>query len=71
MVDAFGHHTEMVAYRDGCQEVLDVVGPDEMGVYDIPIGVTAEEIVLQSPSERKEWGTSDDLTLDADVGVGT
>ena len=70
--DLLAVHAEVDAHGDGCQQVVDVIGTDELGLHLMPLG--AASLFLEghqglAPAELQEGVARDDLAADTGVLV--
>ena len=56
-----------IAYRDGCQHVIQIVGTNEMRLDGKPFAHVTSISVLLAPTELEEWCTRDDLATNEDI----
>ena len=69
MTDGVEGDVVAIAHGDGCEDVVEVVGPDEVCLDLHPLAAVACVVVLFTPAELQEGCTGDDLAPDEDVGV--
>ena len=67
MIDAFKRYVVHIAYGNGGQHVVQIVGSNEVGLYLHPFALITSIAVLLAPAELQEGSAADDLATNQNV----